>query len=83
MVKIARRNIPSALNNPATLAFLRMIVDDHTIAELADRILAAMFKKNFPNKKWKRADRHASIAHWLKMDADKLSNWLNRSKRPR
>jgi hypothetical protein len=80
IIKTVRRNIPSALNNPATLALVRMLAhgDDLIIAKEAYEFLAAR-----DGRRVKRDDRIETIADWLKMDAGRLKNWLNRAKRTR
>jgi hypothetical protein len=83
MIKVVRRNIPSALNNPATLALVRMLAhgDDLIIAEEMYRYLVAQAKQE--HRRVKREDFIERIAKLLKADSNKLTNFLRRSKRVR
>jgi hypothetical protein len=56
-------------------------VDDLVIAEEAYRYLAAQARND--RRPIERDNLIERIADWLKMDAFKLKNWLNRSKRAR
>jgi hypothetical protein len=79
MVKVARRWIYGAIEGKTLhLAMARSFVDDHTIAEEANKILATR-----DDPRMKRADRIAFIARLLGMDSETLANYLNRSKRVR
>jgi hypothetical protein len=91
-LKNVRPWIPSALEGvtgggtPSTpektkrlaLSLLRGMSDDLTIAEEAFKYLVAR-----DGRCMSREDRIASIADWLDMDVEKLTNWLNRAKRAR
>jgi hypothetical protein len=80
-ITILKGGVPWALREPTKqeiLGMLRGMTDDVYIAEEAYRYLAAK-----DGRRVKRDDRIDAIADWLKMDADKLKNWLNRSKRAR
>jgi|SRR6516164_1084723 hypothetical protein len=80
IIKVVRRNIPSALDNPATLALVRMLAygDDLIVAEEMYRYLRAKAKRE-----GRRVEREAfigRIADTLNMDRAKLRNFLSRSK---
>jgi hypothetical protein len=60
------------------LSVLRGMTDELTIAEEAYKFLAAR-----DGRRVRRDDRIETIGNWLKMDAGRLKNWLNRAKRAR
>jgi hypothetical protein len=74
-------NAVPAVTKEEVLAVLRGRTDDFTIADEAYRFLAAQAKQD--GRRVKRDDVIQRIAKWLEMDAEKLTNWLNRSKRRR